>query len=120
MTADDFIKINLATAAWRAAREHGIVAMTAAMLVVRNRVLAGWYEGDWAYCMSDFGSVLTFPDPREPNFQKVLQLADSVYDGTLEDRWTCGAFYFGKYVRQDATKPEPERVAMVGQLSFYR
>ena len=124
MTADDYIKIHLATMAHAAAHKHGVTGVVGAMFVIRNRVLAGLNHGDWMANILEFQPVLAdYPDPREPNFQRVLQWADVVYDGTTVDNWTNGALSFGidgPFPYPDAEQPAPDRVAKIGQLNFYK
>lgn len=122
MTADDFIKAHLASVAHYNAHQYGANAMLGVMLVIRRRVQVGWYEGSWMNNIYHAVPMapLSTPDPREPAFQKILQLADSVYDGTLEDKWTGGALSFKDQEIPTAPYAGLERVAKIDQLNFYK
>lgn len=119
MTGDEYVKIVLATVAWRVAGNHGVNAVCGVMFAIRNRVTAGWESGNWTKVMEKIGVFLEYPDPRNPEFQKVLQLVDGIYEGTTPDNLTDGAFYWdgSLLVRVDAPY---ERCAIIGTMNFYK
>ena len=116
MTADDFLKIRLAVMAYQAAYRYGVNAMLGTMLVARNRVIKG---ADWNDTITHLSAEhYEHIDPREPSFQRILQLVDSVYDGSLEYKWTAGALHFGQ--GDFGGQRGLERVAKIDQLNFYK
>lgn len=116
MTGIDFIKACAALLAWRDGSKEGFDGMLAVLFVIRNRAQAGWAGGDWLKIVEELSeeNTLYYPDTREPNFQRLLQWVDGVYDGTIEDKITNGA----KYYYNPAMAAE--RCAVVGGMTFYR
>ena len=93
MLAADYIKAQLATTAWRDGGHEGINGASAVALVIRNRVRAGWFNGDWLAVLShhqDYAAVHNpysheLPDPRNYGFGRLLQEIDGIFSGTRED-----------------------------------
>jgi hypothetical protein len=116
--------------------------MLAVLFVVRNRSKAGWSQGSWTQIIeshNQFSSIsvvgnsqtVLYPDPRDPDFISVMQLVDSVYDGTRADNLTDGALYyadigrgitlggwFEKNIINDPTNHP--RTAQVGTTTFFK
>lgn len=117
MTSDDYISGELCTLAWRLGRKHGVNGMCAIMMVARNRVTAGQESGNWTAVISGMLDGSTeLPDPRDPEFQKILQLVDGIYLGTTPDNLTDGALWYS----DKALGNNYERCAVVGTLVFYK
>jgi len=117
MTGEEFIKGLLCLVAERE-RENGVNGMLGIMFMIRNRVNAGWCGGDWLKVLDDRPEqVVHFPDVRDPSFQRVLQEADGVYDGSTADTLTNGALYCGSLSRPYLGH---ERVAQIGTLTFWK
>ena len=105
MLMGDYIKSQLCLVAWREERSNGLSGQLGVMFVIRNRVHAGWFEGDWAKNITghnqfssmsvkgDAGTV-SYPDVRDPLFLELLQQVDGVYDNTTNDSITGGALYY--------------------------
>jgi hypothetical protein len=115
MIIEDFEKSMLALTAWREERHNGAPGILAVMLVVRNRLKAGW-GNSYTQVISGFSPQRDMPDPRDPMFLQALQLADSIYDDTRKDTVVNGALYM---FYED--KPRGSQlVAKVGTSEYYR
>jgi hypothetical protein len=110
VTPDDYTKAIACLLAEREERSNGVNGMLGVLFVVRNRSKAGWFGGGWLNNMeahNQFSSMtikgdamtVYYPDPRDPAFQKVMQLVDDIYDDNLQDL-TNGALYYA-----DLTSP---------------
>ena len=117
MTGADFERACAALYAWREARKEGFNGMLGVLFVLRNRAQAGWNDGNWLKIMEDMetSEPWSFPDTREPTFQRLLQWVDGVYDGTTEDKITNGALYHYNPILAGI-----ERCAVVGGMLFYK
>jgi len=115
MTGEEFIKGLLCLVAEKE-RANGVNGMLGFMFMIRNRVNAGWYGGDWGKVIEDAAPDLTFhyPDVRDPSFQRVLQEVDGIYDGTTADTLTNGAISCNPF------GAGRERVAQIGSLTFFK
>lgn len=142
MTSDNFIMSLLALLAEREERSNGVNGMLGVMFVVRNRVNAGWNGGDWVKVITShnqFSSIsvlgdsqtVWYPDSREPNFQRILQEVDGVYDGSTADTLTNNALYYadlsspgynkgGWFDRCVANSPDHPRVAVIGSTTYFK
>lgn len=103
MNADTFIKGQLANFCIREAiGAGGIDNMIGVAHVLRNRVEAGWYGGDWMTALEEAsisrGSMpanLSRLDLRKSEVKQFLQQIDDVYHGSDEDT-TNGALYYAE------------------------
>lgn len=142
MTNEDYVKAIACLLAEREERSNGTNGILGVLFVLRNRVRAGWFKGEWMSnitaknqfsSMTVLGDPMTvwYQDPREPAFQKVLQLVDQVFDGTLQDM-TAGALYYadlnskgfvkdGWYDRNIVQQPAVHpRVATIGTTTYFK
>lgn len=94
MNAEDGLKWELALMGWRAAGHISLSAALAAMFVARNRFMAGMNDGDWLKVIRAIPVELTDPDTRNPTLRDILEIVDSVFDGTRMDNLTLGGLYF--------------------------
>lgn len=93
MKDTDFLKSILALTCWRDGHEDGTQAMRGIAFVIRNRVRAGWYGGDWTQILShhkDWSAKLEppsdeLPDTRVYSFMSFLQQIDPIFSGAVED-----------------------------------
>jgi hypothetical protein len=129
MTGEEITKSLALVAAWKHEHHNGVNGMLAVLLVLRNRVNEGWFNGDW---MQNIGSLLRhtwdsptiegesdLPDVREPNFIKLIQYIDGIFDGTQPDSLTDGSLYFrptGSQDTQDLWVP----AAVIGSTTYYK
>ena len=95
MTTSDYRNFAIATACWRAAKSDLHQVMLSVLLVFKNRATAGYFEGDLYtvavnYLVENPGD---FPDPRDPEFQQLLNKLDGVISGQVQDK-TGGALWF--------------------------
>jgi hypothetical protein len=139
MTAENFIKSQLALMAWREAHRYGgIDNMIAVAFVIRNRVKAGWHGGDWLDVMSNHytfsaeaqaASAQELPDVRETHFRVVLQKIDDLFAGMMVDKMTEEALYYAElhnitrewFTINILRKPEEHpRIAQIGPVTFFR
>jgi hypothetical protein len=138
MIASDYTISNLATLMANELPDDTLLGFTAAGLVLRNRVLAGWDGADWLVLNSKHDRysanppsvprVLKLGDPhRDVMFRRVLAIAESIYIGRERDT-TEGALYYGHLndcsekfktdiVRQMVSHP---MVATIGGQAFFR
>jgi spore germination cell wall hydrolase CwlJ-like protein len=137
MDSNDYCKSVLALVAEREARSNGINGMLAVAFVIRNRVQKwekSWYD---VICSHNQFSSMTvkgdsqtiwYPDPREPNFQKLLQSVDGIFDGTIQDTLTNGAIYYANLATMDSAwfkahiindSQNHPQVATIAQHVFY-
>ena len=141
MTNEDYVKAIACLLAEREERSNGINGMLGVLCVLRNRAIAGWFKGAWLAnitaknqfsSMTVLGDRMTveYQDPRAPAFQKVLQMVDQVYDGSLQDM-TAGALYYadlsspgfvkgGWFDRTIVANPDKfPRVAQIGTTTYF-
>lgn len=93
MLGSDFIKAHLARIAWADGGQEGLSGALACAFVIRARVRAGWYNGDWLQVLShhqDYAAVdrplpNELPDPRHYAFSLLLQEVDGIFAGSRED-----------------------------------
>lgn len=143
MTVADFECAIASLLAWREERSNGVNGMLGVLFVVRNRAKAGWGQGDWGKVIeqhNQFSSIsvvgnpgtVAYPDVRDPAFLQILQLVESVYDGSRDDLLTNGALYYadmgstgydkgGWFDRNIAGDPEQHpRVAQIGTTTYFK
>jgi len=147
MTAETYVKAQLATLAWREGHEQGgFNNALAVAFVIKNRVRAGW--GDWLDLIQrhaiwsarneDELDTTSHPDAREPNFQLLLQNIDGVFDNSLQDKLTVSpktkagefraALYYGQlnkitrpwFLEKIVRQPDLHpRTSQVGEIVFF-
>jgi hypothetical protein len=137
LNADTFIKGKLADFCLR----EGIVSggsdkMLAVAHVLRNRVDAGWYGGDWLLVLqaAELSRYTPFPETcrvmtlREAHAKVFLPQVDDVYHGSAEDE-TNGALYYAdlhdvtsEYFKETIAQDRKNHplVATIGLTSFFR
>ena len=145
MQVSDFEKALGCLLAVREERSNGVNGMLGVLFILRNRSLSdgqgfprGWLaniEGHNQFSsMTVIGDSQTvyYPDPREPNFQRVLQLVDGVYDNSMADALTQGALYYadlgskaynhgGWFDRNIVGRPDVHpRVAQIGTTTYFK
>lgn len=137
MTPGDYVKSQLATLMWNEDHADLLLGMTAAGLVVRNRVQGGWEGGDWLKLIETFDRYSASP-PAQPRvlklgnpykddlFRRVLGIAESIYDGREKDI-TYGALWYGRLDRcsddfktKIVRSPAHERIATIGLKQFFK
>lgn len=88
-----FITSILALKAWQDGKDEGLSAMMAISFVVRNRVRAGWYGGNWLEVLAHMPDVAAklepptneLPDTRNYAFLQFMQIVDGIFSGATED-----------------------------------
>jgi hypothetical protein len=114
MTVDEINKAVLALTAWNVAGKVSYPACVAALFVVRN-ILEKNADNDWLRACDEAwgGGVYEYPDTRNPEFLKIVEVVDSVYENIRVDNLSNNALYF-----------EPgdgrEECAVVGTLKLYK
>jgi len=121
---------------WNESHDDLLLGMTLCGLVVRNRVLAGWEDGQWlrliqkhhAFNFAGDRSAIKFGDPHHDQiFRRCLAVADNIYNGRERDI-TEGALWYGrlnecteefkeKIVRQMAAHP---MIATIGRNACFK
>lgn len=134
MTADQITYAKACELAWLDGHQDGINGMNAVLYVLRNRRDQGWNGGDLcrvvheAMCFSESryeSTTVGYPDPREPNYQAVIQGIESIFENNSLDKLTGGGVYYSRYNSSDRVfapnqnKPL-KQCAVVGQLKIYR
>ena len=146
MTGSDFIIAQLALRAWQDGKENGINGMLAVAFTIKNRVKAGWYDGDWIEVLSNhkkwshklepYSSQL--PNPNNFAFRSLLQEVSGIFSGARRDDILMAtesvlsvapppALYYG--VLEEIDNPwfldnisrsiDHRRIAQVGTLFFW-
>lgn len=105
MVASDYCVSALSTLMWNESHEDLLLGMTLCGLVVRNRVLAGWEDGQWLrliakhdiYQMNGAAPrVLKLGDPiHDQLFRRCLAVAENIYLAKERDI-TEGALWYGR------------------------
>ena len=120
MTTTDYEKSIVALACWRFMNSETYRGMLMAAMVFRNRASQGWFEGsiynNATAEMIDRCSV-EFHDPRDPEFQKLLQAMDGIFSGSIEDK-TGGALYWTLLSNEEIIAGE--RTAQFGKYIFFK
>jgi hypothetical protein len=95
MTADDYCRGRLVDVAWQVAGKISFPAAVAVMFVIRN-VVERNKDNNWIRAIDETyaGGAYSEPDTRDPEFQKLLEVVDSVYEGTKVDSISNNALYF--------------------------
>lgn len=119
MTNFDYLVSLAALFAWREEyHANGVNGALAMMFVLRNREKSG--QGDMAAVIETAlstqaqnrpSSNSVFPDVRDPEFKKILDLCEQVFKDEIVDNLTGGAL---------RTFPYGERVAKVGTTEYYK
>jgi hypothetical protein len=136
MNADTYIKMKLAeTAIQEGARHGGSDNMVSVAFVMKNRVEAGWYGGDWMPVLEQAKerAGTTYPtiavNLRDPSIRQLLQRIDDIYDGSEDFDLTDKALFYcelhrvdGQWFKQNVLKNREEHpmVATVGPVTFFR
>src|SRR6266481_297945 len=148
MQGTDFLCGQLALLAWRDGFTEGLSGMEAVCFVIRNRVNAGWWGGNWVDVLAhhrdySYRTELypdTLPDPRVYSFQYLLQEINGIFSGQRKDDVTVPnqpsfvasaykpALYYAKlneinrdwFLENISRQPQiHSRVAQVGALTFF-
>ena len=95
MIPSDYVVSALATLMWNESHEDLLLGMKVCGLVVRNRMLAGWENGQWLKLIEkhDFWRfdnkpprVMTYGDPHNNQmFRRCLAAAENIYNGKEMD-----------------------------------
>lgn len=142
MVPSDYIVSALATLMWNESHDDLLLGMKVCGLIVRNRMLAGWEDGQWLRLIEkhDFWNfddkparVLKLGDPHNNQlFRRCLATAQTIYDGKERDitaDWEgkgalwycrlneCSPEFAEKIVRQMKDHP---MVATIGRQSCFR
>ena len=83
MVPSDYICCALANLMWNEPHDDLILGMTVAGLVVRNRVLAGWEDGQWLRLIEKHDSF-NMPDEGTP--ARVMKLGNPHHDPLSRSR----------------------------------
>lgn len=120
-----FLHALAAHLAWMEGREYGINGQLAILFCLRNRVSAGWEEGDLGRIIQgihylrygEHKDLIEVPDIRDPSFQQLLSYVQGVFDNSIQDVLTSGALYWGE--KPDRGFRTATRVAQVGSLLLW-
>ena len=120
MTTTDYEKSIVALACWRFLGTETYRGMLMVAMVLRNRAEAGWFEGSiYNNATAEMADrcPTTYTDPREPEFQKLLQAMDGIFSGSIEDK-TGGALYWAPLANEEIIAGE--RTAQFGKYIFFK
>ena len=116
MIVSEVVIVYLANLMFNEPKEDGVMGQRACGLVVRNRVNAGWENGNWISLIQNHDKYSSLPgyssgaprymamgDPiRDENFRRCLEIAANIYNG-IEKDITKGAL---RYARLDRCSEE--------------
>jgi|SRR5690348_2820195 len=144
MIASDYLIFALSTLMYNEPKEDLFQGMTVCGLLIRNRILAGWYGQNWLEAITNYDKdsanppatprILKWGDPiRDDKFRRCLAIANSIYEGREKDIIygatracrlnECSEDFANKIVRPKdpitGLQVHP-RVAQVGRLSFFK
>lgn len=125
MNNETFLKAKLVEVGWWHGHPYGGTdnAM-AAMFVARNRFNAGW--GDWASVIGQLAGDNVMPPLSDSDFRFLLQNVDSIFDGSMPDKLTEGALWFGDLshgeIQEVANLAKQTKIpcAKIGPVSFFK
>lgn len=122
MTGIDYEKAVVSLICWKQMRGEQYRGMSFYAMMLRNRAKSGWYEGSIynnaaKVAQEEDLKLDGFPDSREPEYQRLLQAVDGIFEGTLPDK-TGGALYCAHTSTQDSIAGEI--TTQVGQFIFFR
>lgn len=94
-----FITSILALKCWQEAHEEGLSGMMAVAFAIRNRIRAGWYNGNWIEVLAHMQDVsaklepptINLPDTRTFSFMQFMQIIDGIFAGATDDNVTIKA-----------------------------
>jgi hypothetical protein len=94
MTIEDYFRGRLVDAAWRIAGKVSFPAAVAVMFTVRN-VLEKNADNNWVRAIDQVCLPRPYeePDVRDPDFARILEVVDSVIDGTRIDNLSNDSVY---------------------------
>ena len=137
MVPSDYVVCQLANLMWNENQDDLLLGMTVCGLVVRNRVIAGWEDGQWLRLIEKHDSyrfdgaaprVMRLGDPHHDQlFRRCLAVAENIYNQRERDI-TDGALWYArlnecsdefkeKIVRQMGAHP---MVATVGRNACFK
>lgn len=140
MTADQFVKAQIAAFAWNEAGHcGGIDSMLAVCYVLRNRVRAGWFGGDWMSVLNgtEQSSAFELGQPKKMDigsevFRRLLMQIDDIYQGVAIDNLTYEGLYYietlsrGRFPRDWFLRnivsnfANHPRIAQVGMIQIFK
>jgi len=133
MTPANYIRAQLAEHCFmEAGHMGGLKPMLAIAFIVRNRVRAGWYGGDWMQTIENHWQASSRepyerprPSLRSPDFQQLLSRIDDIHTGMEPDEMTAEGLYYCElhlvdrvWFRDNILRKGEEhpRIANVGQM----
>lgn len=93
MTGYTFLAAELARLAYLDGKDEGLNACLGIAFSIKNRIRAGWHNGDWAAVLSNHHQwsatletpSLVVPDPRVFSFSVLLQEVEGIFNGSRRD-----------------------------------
>ena len=142
----DYLICQLANTMWSESHDDGVLGMTVCGLIIRNRMLAGWEDGQWlrliekhdSFNMPDEGTpprVMKLGDPHhDPLFRRCLAIAENIYNGRERDitdignggvggaLWYCKLNECSEKFRDTIVRHLDQHplIASVGRISCFR
>lgn len=122
MVGKDFLYSLACHLAWHEGNSESTNGQLAILFCLKNRITAGIEGGDLGRILqAEFTKRMLLkqpsievPDVRDPSFSQVLSLVEGIFDGSVQDRLTNGAIYYG---------PKPwgskDQAAVVGKLQLW-
>lgn len=121
MIGIEFEKSIVALASWSVGRQDLYKGMAGVAMVIRNRAIAGWFEGSLylnAVAVLNENPITEYPDAREPEFQKILQAMDGIFEGSIPDK-TDGGLWITN-IRTSVEQIKGTVTCTIGQLMFVK
>jgi len=138
MVPSDYTVSALATLMWNESHDDLLLGMTVCGLIVRNRVMAGWEDGQWLrliekHDMYNFPAdktkrVMKLGNPHHDNmFRRCLAVAENIYAGRERDicegaLWYCRLNECSDEFRDKIVRHMDEHpmVATIGRQSCFQ
>lgn len=120
MIGIEFEKSIVALASWSVGRQDLYKGMAGVAMVIRNRAIAGWFEGSLylnAVAVLNENPITEYPDAREPEFQKILQAMDGIFERTILDK-TDGGLWITTRISETPIKGQV--TCSIGSLVFVK
>lgn len=137
MVPSDYVVSALSTLMWNESHDDLLLGMQVCGLIVRNRMLAGWEDGQWLRLIEkhDFwrfddqpARVLKLGDPHNNQlFRRCLAVAQNIYDGKERDitegaLWYCRLSECSQDFKEKITRQMQDHpmVSTIGRNSCFR
>lgn len=118
----EYEKAVVALVCWKQMKGELYRGMSSLAMMFRNRARSGWFDGSIynnaiAWAREANMNLSEAPDPRELQFQQLLQAIDGIFLDTVADK-TGGSMYVAHISQADSIAGEI--TTQIGQYIFFR